>query len=163
MTEHFQSDEPREPRAPRHDRTRRTAILVAALLMAFLVGFVPQWVRVRAADRELAEARHELRLLDLGGRLGAALAESQRGNYERARQLMTGFFSGVQQQLDEDGDPALRSELQPMLAQRDELITLLSRAEPESTSRLNLLYTRYFAAVHPLGREAPSAVTPSPP
>lgn len=138
-------------------------MIAAALLVAFLIGFLPQWVRVRSMDRALTETRYELSLLDLGGRLGAALAEAQRGNYERARQLMTGFFSGVQTQLDLSADPALRQELLPLLQQRDELITLLSRAEPEATSRLNLMYTRYFAAVHPLGREAPAAVTPSPP
>jgi hypothetical protein len=141
----------------------RIAAIAATLAVVFLIGFVPQWLRVRTLDRQLVEVRQELALLDLGGRAGAALAESQRGNYERARQLMTGFFSLLQDQVDRAADTAAREEMLAILGQRDEIITLLSRAEPESVSRLNLIYTRYFAATHPLGRQAPASVTPSPP
>jgi hypothetical protein len=136
------------------------ALGVGALLFAFLIGFVPQWNQARSLERELDRTRYELQMLELEGRLGAALAESQRGNYERARQLMTGFFSTLQQRLQAITDVGLRQELNALLEQRDEIITLLSRAEPEAVPRLNMMYTRYFAAVHPLGRDSPAIVTP---
>lgn len=147
------------------------ALAVAALIAAFLVGFLPQWSRARgleaelettraALEAELAEVRWELELARLEGRLGAALAESQRSNYERARQLMAGFFADLQPRVERVQDPAAREALQSILAERDEIITLLSRAEPEATQRLMLLYTRYFTAVDPAGREGAS-VTPS--
>lgn len=142
-------------------RTQRTGLLVLVLALVFLLGFVPQWLRVRSLDSQLNESRYELALLELEGRAGAALAEAQRGNYERARQLMTGFFSGLQGRT-VTFEPSARQEVEAILRQRDEIITLLSRAEPEAVSRLNLIYTRYFAIAHPLGREAPASVTPSP-
>jgi hypothetical protein len=144
-------------------RSRAIALVILGHVLAFLIGFLPPWSRTRTLSRELAETRHELALARLEGQLGAALAESQRSNYERARQLMTGFFSGAQQRLPQVTDAERHQALQQILAQRDEIITLLSRAEPESTQRLMLLYTRYFAAIDPVGREAPTALTPSTP
>ncbi|MEX2572372.1 MAG: hypothetical protein WD737_13820 [Gemmatimonadota bacterium] len=139
--------------------TKQLAILVVLLLAVFLIGFLPQWSRARSLEETVSETRLELSLHELGGRLGAALAESQRGNYERARQLMTGFYSQLQDRIPQIGDPAQRQMLTGLLEQRDEIITLLSRAEPESTSRLNMMYSNYFAAVHPVGRATPEAVT----
>ncbi|MEX2582504.1 MAG: hypothetical protein WD766_04495 [Gemmatimonadota bacterium] len=144
-------------------KARRIGVIVAALLLMFLLGFVPQWLRLRNVEATLVEARFDVTMLDLGGRLGAALAESQRGNYERARQLMAGFFAELQDQAPTIADPAARGEIRALLEQRDEVITLLSRAEPESVSRLNMMYTRYFAAVHPAGQTSSTTVTPSPP
>ena len=144
-------------------RNKWIGLAVTGVLIAFLIGFVPSWMRARSLDRELTETRHELAIARLQGRLGASLAEAQRSNYERARQLMTGFFTGLQQNLPRVEDPAQRRELQAILQQRDEIITLLSRAEPESTQRLMLLDTRYFAAMDPAGQETPTALTPSTP
>jgi hypothetical protein len=142
---------------------RRTLGLVAAgIVIAFLLGFVPQFMGKRSADRELAAARQELRLSRLQGRLGAALAESLRSNYERARQLSAGYFSGLQEALPVVENPRQKAALSGILGQRDEMITLLSRAQPESSQRLMLLYTSMFAAIDPQGAVGP-AVTPSPP
>ncbi|CAN5644147.1 hypothetical protein BH23GEM3_BH23GEM3_25840 [soil metagenome] len=143
-------------------RNKWIGLAVAGLIVAFLIGFVPTYSRARTLDRELTETRHDLEIARLQGRLGAALAESHRSNYERARQLMAGFFTELQQSLGQVRDPTQQQELRAILQQRDEIITLLSRAEPESTQRLMLLYTRYFAAMDPAGQGAP-AVTPSTP
>lgn len=142
-------------------RPQLIAAAAAALLAAFALGFFPQWSRAGALSAELDATRGELRFARMEGVLGAALAESLRSNYERSRQLMASFFTELQRRAGEVEDPARRRELEAILAQRDEVITLLSRAEPESTQRLMLIYTRYFAAMDPAGRSA--AVTPSPP
>lgn len=134
---------------------------VVALALVFALGFFPQWSRAGSLQAELERTQHELTMARLEGRLGAALAESQRSNYERARQLMADFYPDLQDNLARVGDPADRRALQAILDQRDEVITLLSRAEPESTQRLMLLYTQYFQAVDPAAGTAP-AVTPSP-
>jgi hypothetical protein len=141
---------------------RRTLALVAAgLVIAFLLGFVPEWIAKRNADRDLAEVRQELRLSRLQGRLGAAVAEAMRSNYERSRQLMAGYFSGLQDALPGVESPRERTALSGILAQRDEMITLLSRAQPESSQRLMLLYSTMFTAIDPQGAVG-TTVTPTP-
>ena len=151
------------------DMDRRTlGLVIAGLLIAFLLGFVPQWMARRSAGRELEAARLELRLSRQQGRLGAALAESLRSNYERSRQLMAGYFTDLQETVPAVQAPGRRQALNGILSQRDEIITLLSRAQPESTQRLMLLYTAYHAAANPGDRPAitppapPPAPTPAP-
>jgi Tfp pilus assembly protein FimT len=144
-------------------RSRLIGLSALALLVVFALGFFPQWLRARGLAGELRQTRHELRMARLEGVLGAALAESLRGNYERSRQLMADFFPRLQEAAKGVEDAKQRRELEAVLAQRDEVITLLSRAQPESTQRLMLIYTRYFAAVDPAAKSAPNAVTPSPP
>jgi hypothetical protein len=142
------------------DRPKLIGLAVLAGLVLFLLGFLSQWSRARSATRELAETRQELRIARLGSRLGAALTESLRGNYERSRQLTAEFYTGLQDATARVEDPARRRALEGIQAQRDEMITLLSRAQPESTQRLMLLYTTYHAAADPGDR---ALVTPSPP
>jgi uncharacterized membrane-anchored protein YhcB (DUF1043 family) len=154
----------------RMTRTQWIGAGVGAVIVAFLIGYLVSWSSVRALDRrltttqtELETTRHELEVYRLQARLGAALAEAQRSNYERSRQLMTQVFSGLQENLGAFDDPSRREAAERILSQRDEIITQLSRAEPESTQRLTLLYTQWFSAVDPLGREAPAPATVTPP
>jgi hypothetical protein len=74
---------------------------------------------------------------------------------------MAGFFSDLQDAMPGVTDPRRRQALAGILSQRDEMITLLSRAQPESSQRLMLLYTSMFAAVDPQGAVG-QTVTPSP-
>lgn len=130
------------------DRNRQIAIAVGIALLAFLLGFVPQWMRAGRAGEARDQARFELRMARTEGKLGAALTESLRSNYERSRQLMTEVFGELQA-----AAPRLegtqRREVDAILASRDEIITLLARAAPESSQRLMLLYTRYHNAFAP--------------
>ena len=139
------------------------ALAALALVAAFLVGFLPQRARANRLDDALRHKRHELQMARLEGRLGAALAESLRGNHERARQLVSDFYVELQGTVHRVGDPRQRQALDGILAQRDEVITLLSRAQPEATQRLMILYTTYFAAMDPGARSNPNIVTSPPP
>jgi hypothetical protein len=142
------------------DRNRQIAIAVGIALIAFLLGFFPQWSRANRKSERLEQATHELQMSRTGGKIGAALTESLRSNYERARQLMTEVYAELQ-----TAAPRLsgqqRRETDAILAQRDEIITLLARAAPESSQRLVLLYTRYHAAFQPQAA-ARTATPPAP-
>lgn len=141
------------------DRTRLIAIAVGIALVAFLLGFLPQWSRANGLRDRLAESRQDLRMAHVEGQIGAALTEALRSNYERSRQLMTEVYATLQA-----AAPSLegtqRREVDAILAQRDEMVTLLARAAPESSQRVMLIYTRYHNAFHP--RAVPAATTPAP-
>ena len=141
------------------ERKRLILILGAAVLVGFLLGFFPQWARANRNGERLADARHELRLSRIEDRIGAALTESLRSNYERSRQLMTTVFQEIQASR-ASVTPAQRRELDAILGQRDEIITLLARAAPESSQRLMLIYSRFHTAFAPGAERAPP-VTPS--
>jgi hypothetical protein len=141
------------------DRNRLAAILAAVALVSFLLGFLPQWARANRTGDRLEETRSALDAARTEGKIAAALAESLRSNYERARQRMTEVYAEIEAMLP-GVDERQRSELQAILAQRDEIITLLARAAPESSQRLLLIHTRYRGAMHPEPPTAPAAATP---
>lgn len=126
------------------------------------VGFLPQWSRARDLSTQLDAARYELEVSRLQSTLGAALAELDRGNYERARQLTSSFYAGLEDLEGRVRDDAQAEVLADLSRGRDEVITLLSRAVPEVRSRLAIMYTRYFTAMEPLGRRYGGALTTSP-
>ncbi len=142
------------------DRNRIITIAAAAALVAFLIGFLPQWSRANGLSDNLEDTRLQLRTAQIENRIGAALAESLRSNYERSRQLMTTVFGDLQAVRGRVA-PAQQKEVDAILAQRDEIVTLLARAAPESSQRLMLIHTRYHNAFS--GEPAPATTPAGPP
>lgn len=140
------------------DRNRLIFIAVGIALVAFLLGFLPQWSRANGLRDRLETSRSDLRIAHTEGQIGAALTESLRSNYERARQLMTEVYATLQA-VQPSLEGTQRREVDAILGQRDEIITLLARAAPESSQRVMLIYTRYHNAFHP---RAAVATTPAP-
>ena len=130
---------------------RRFVIYGGMLLVAFLLGFVPMWLKARQCATSLAEADRQLNLVRMQHNLASAAIDAQRGDYEPARQAASQFFTSVRTEIDEgdasDLTQAQRQGVTPLLAARDELITLLARNDPASADRLSELYVKYRAAM----------------
>lgn len=130
---------------------RRFAIYAGVLLLGFLLGFVPMWLQARTSAAGLADAERRLTFVGMQGDLAAAAIDARRGDYEPARQSASQFFTSLRAEIDK-GDTsyftqAQRAGTQPLLAGRDELITLLARSDPASADRLSDLYAAYRKAV----------------
>ena len=126
---------------------RRFIIYGAGLLIVFLLGFVPMWLKARTAANSLVEAEHQLILVRMQNNLASAVIDTRRGDYEPARQAASQFFTSLRAEIDK-GDTsnftqAQRDGLQTLFAGRDEIITLLARSDPASADRLSDLYVSY--------------------
>ena len=126
---------------------RRFIIYGAGLLVIFLLGFVPVWLKARHCASSLVEADHQLTLVRMQNNLASAVIDARRGDYEPARQAASQFFTFIRAEIDK-GDAsaftqAQRQGLQPLFAGRDEVITLLARSDPASADRLTDLYVAY--------------------
>jgi hypothetical protein len=130
---------------------RRFIIYGAVLLVAFLLGLVPMWLKARQCAGSLAEAERQLTLVRRQHDLASAAIDARRGEYEPARQAASQFFTSVRAEIDKgdasDLTQAQRQGVTPLLASRDELITLLARSDPASADRLSELYVKYRAAL----------------
>lgn len=130
---------------------RRFIIYAGVLLVVFLLGFVPMWLQARASAGRLADAERRLTLIGMQGNLTAAAIDARRGDYEPARQAASQFFTSLRAEIEEgdtsDFTQAQRAGAQPLLAGRDEIITLLARGDPASADRLSDLYVAYRKAV----------------
>jgi hypothetical protein len=136
---------------PKPIKSRPTAqrflIYAGVLLVIFLLGFVPMWLRARTASRSLVETEHQLIKVRMQSSLASAAIDARRGDYEPARQAVSQFFTSLGAEMDK-GDTsnytqAQRQAMQPLFAGRDELITLLARSDPASADRLADLFVAY--------------------
>lgn len=134
-----------------HELIRRWAIRAGALLIAFLLGFLPMWLRVNDTARDRDVARQELRRSQIQNAISAAVIDSRRAEYESARQNASLFFTDVRALLDSTSTAVFsasqKEQLRALLSSRDEIITLLSRNDPASTEKLVEVYVAYRQAV----------------
>jgi hypothetical protein len=132
-------------------RSTQLRALVIILLVGFLIGFVPMWLRARQRTTERDQALQKLQTVELRDQLSAVALDARRGQYETARQELSAFFSSLDTVMSRKNDPDITPEklkpLQPVLSQRDELITLLARSDPASADRLSDLDLAFRKAV----------------
>ncbi len=142
---------------------RRFGIYAISVLVAFLLGFGPMWVAGRARAGERDAAQQALRLSEIENALAAAAIQARRGDYEPAREAAASFYTNLRAEL-ERTEPGFaepqRDRLQPLLAERDQMITLLARSDPAAAERLASAYVAYRQAA---GRMPPQAGTPAGP
>lgn len=127
-------------------RLKRLGVYATVVFAAFLFGFVPMWLVARARANERDDVQQALRLTELENGLGAAAIQSRRGDYEPARQAASTFFTNLGAELDRSPSgfsESQREMMQSLLAQRDQLITLLARGDPAAADRLANVYVSY--------------------
>ena len=128
-------------------RIRRLFIYAVLLLVVFLFGFVPMWLKCREYSSSLTETSHQLSIARIENALASAVIDARRGDYEPARQAASNFFTSLRAETDRGNDSAFsqtqRDGLLPLFVRRDETITLLARNEPVSADRLSDLYVSY--------------------
>ncbi len=126
---------------------KRVALYVSLGLGFFLLGFLPMWRKATSAIEQRDAAQREVRLSQLQNTLAVAMVDVQRGDYEPARQTTSEFYTSLRNQIDA-GNASIftsiqREKLKPLLAERDQIITLLARSDPASAERLFSLYSSY--------------------
>ena len=139
-------DPERNPVAPSRGR-QRFIIYAGVLLVVFLIGFVPMWLKARTATNTLMATEQQLFLARKHNELASAVIDARRGDYEPARQAISRFFTSVREEVDKGSTSsytqAQQQAMQPLFAGRDELITLLARGDPASADRLSDLFVAY--------------------
>ena len=78
----------------------RVVLYAGVLLVIFLLGFVPMWLKARAATRNLVETEHQLILVRMQSNLASAVIDARRGDYEPARHAASQFFTSLRAEID---------------------------------------------------------------
>jgi hypothetical protein len=138
--------------SPKHEkRNWRSIIYGSILVIVFLAGFVPTCTVARRRGIERDTAQAALRISSLQNTVGNAIVDTRTGNFERARQGMSEFFTNLRTEVDGGRnsifDEAQEKKLRALLEQRDDTITALARSDPASPDRLTKLYIQYREAV----------------
>ena len=134
------------------ENAKRIGLYLGVALFVFLLGLVPMWLKAREAASQRDVARRELRLSQMHGTLASAVIDARRGEHEPARQTVSDFFTALRTQIDAGEDSTLtapqREAAAPLLARRDDVITLLARGDPASAEQLSDVYVSYRQAVN---------------
>lgn len=117
---------------------------VLAVVLAFFIGFFWQWYEATDVRDELAMVEEDLLVERLRTQLANAALAAQSGDFESARTEMSDFFQNLQAQ-QEDLPTPLQSTAQEALDQRDDIITGLSRSNPEYAGVLYRLLGQFMA------------------
>jgi hypothetical protein len=140
-----------ETASPPPAKKRKSWLPMLVLLGVYLAGFGPMWLKSSRLNRQLFGAERELRLNLIQLTFANAALEARRGKYEPARQNMANFFNLITSEQDRGVGSALPTgaseALKPLLAQRDDLITLLARGDAASAERLATAYADFRQAL----------------
>lgn len=126
---------------------RRVGIYAAVLIVVFMLGFVPMWLKARTSAGGLEVAEHQLNQARIQMALASAVIDARRGDYEPARLAASQFFTTLGAEVAK-GDTsnftsAQREAMKPLFARRDEIITLLARSDPAAADKLADLYVAF--------------------
>jgi hypothetical protein len=147
MSEEVIEEQPSpEPITPK-PLAQRVGIYAVVLLAGLLIGFVPMWLKARECSASLAASELQLGQARMQNTISSAVIDARRGDYEPARQATSQFFTALRAEADRGEASSLtqaqRNGVEPLFAQRDEIITLLARSDPASADRLSDLYVAY--------------------
>ncbi len=132
------------PTRPRRGRGMLWGLI--AVVIAFSAGFIWQYYEASTVRDQLTATEHELALERLRIHLGQAALAAQSGDYEIARQRMSGFFDKLEDQ-PANLDPQIVAVTEDILEMRDEVITGLSRSNPEYADVVSGMYESLNNAV----------------
>lgn len=133
--------------AGKSEMLKKAAIVGAIALVAFLLGFLPMWLSARTHENERDAAIKTLRPSVLQNTLATATINARRGEYERARQQTSDFYTDLRAELESEQSAFNNEQIksaQPILAQRDETITQLARNDAAAADRLSDLYFAFM-------------------
>lgn len=134
---------------------RKIGLFVGGILVvaAFLLGFVPQYLKSHTLDNQLDAVRGQLKserdksqMDALSLLCGHVYLEADLKNYGLAGQLSTKFFDGAQAMMSQTSDSSRQHFLQETLAQRDAVTSGLAQGDPGTLSAMQDLFRRALAA-----------------
>ncbi|MGI8556640.1 MAG: hypothetical protein ACR2LT_09840 [Pyrinomonadaceae bacterium] len=136
---------------------KRIAGFAVALFIAFLFGLIPMWLSASETVRQRNAAQENLRLSLLQNRLATAAINARRGEYEPARIAASDFYTDLRAEVDRPESAFTARQIkaaQPILQQRDEIITLLAKNDAATGDRLADLYLNYLQAINSPAQKA---------
>lgn len=137
---------------------KRVALWGTLLFSLLFIGYVPAWLSARETERQRDAAQANLRLSQLQNRLATAALTAGRGDYEPSRIAASDFFTDLRAEVErpESGFSAgQREAVQPILNERDEIITLLARNDRAAAERLTIMYLNYVQRINPSSARKP--------
>jgi hypothetical protein len=124
-------------------RVKNRAIIAAiVLVLAFLAGFVPQYVKANRLDTELRQARQANVSAKLRDLIGLAYVQANQKNYGLAAATTTRFFNRVREVVNQTADQNSKRDLENLLVARDKVTAALAKGDAAVMGDLQELFMK---------------------
>lgn len=133
----------------------KSILAVVLLVVVFLAGFLPSYVKAHRLENELRETRREQSLAQLRDLASLTYFQANQKDYGLAANTATRFFDRTQEAVNQAPDASARKPLEEILSLRDPITAGLAKGDPGVLGDLQALFlkTRQATAV-------PSGVQP---
>ena len=122
---------------------KNKAIVAAiALIAVFLVGFVPEYVKVNRLENELRQSRQETAGAELRDLIGFAYVQASEKNYGLAAETSSRFFNRVREVANQTQDANRRKGLEDLLVLRDSVTAALAKGDAAVMGDLQQLFVK---------------------
>lgn len=154
QTEHQETQRNRENRPA----TNKVIVAVVVLAGVFLVGFLPQYAKVKRLENELRGAKQENTMAQLRDLVGLALFQASQKNYGLAANTSARFFNRTREAIDQTPDSSARKPLENLLTFRDKITAELARGDPGVLNDMQALFVEtHQATASPPPRRRPES------
>jgi hypothetical protein len=122
--------------------TNRAIIAAIVLVVVFLAGFVPQYVRANRLDTELRQSRQANASAELRDLIGLAYVQANQKNYGLAAATTTRFFNRVREVANQMTDQNSKRALETLLVPRDKVTAALAKGDAAVMGDLQELFMK---------------------
>jgi hypothetical protein len=137
------------PTTEQPDSRKRNWLIAGGILLVavFLAGFIPEHIRIssltqqlRTRDERIDQLQEDAQLSRIRDLAGMLFLEISRKNYGVATQRATNLFDLIRAVIGNQPGAAIKSGLEKLLNQRDDIIAKLAKPDPSvQTDAANLL------------------------
>jgi hypothetical protein len=120
----------------------RIIVVIILLIVAFLAGFVPQYVKVKRLEDELSTARQGNALAELRDLAGLAFVQTSQKNYGLATATSSQFFTRTREIANGTPDANGRKAFEDLLASQDKIVAELAKGDPQALGDLQALFDK---------------------
>jgi hypothetical protein len=122
------------------------------LIIVFLAGFVPQYIKVKRLENDLSLARQENALAQLRDLAALSFVQANQKNYGLAAATSNQFFGRTREVANRAPDANARRALEDLLASQDKITAELAKGDPEVLADLQVLFEKTRQAAGSIGR-----------
>jgi hypothetical protein len=117
-------------------------VVIILLILVFLAGFVPQYIKVKRLENDLSAAKQENALAQLRDLAGLAFVQASQKNYGLAAGTSKQFFTRAREVANQAPDANGRKALEDLLVSQDKITAELAMGDPEALGDLELLFEK---------------------
>jgi hypothetical protein len=133
--------------------TNKIIVAAAALVVVFLLGFLPQYVKTSRLEAELRQSREAYAAAELHDLIGLACLQTNQKNYGLAAATTAQYFNRVREVANRAQDASRRKALEDLLTPRDRITAELAKGDTAAIGDLQDLFVKTRAATAVAGAQ----------